>query len=107
MNTKIFKPGDIYTELRGDPPDLMAYFDDLYWRSAGTVGHNKLYLDENDKGPDDSVHGMEGVFIMYDPEKTFNKKKLNNLDIKDITPTVLNKYNLAAPSAMEGKIIGE
>ena len=107
MDTKIFKPENIYTELRGDPPDLMVYFDDLYWRSAGTVGHNKLYLDENDKGPDDSVHGMEGVFLMYDPGKTFSKKKLNNLDIKDIAPTVLNKYNLAVPSEMEGKIIGE
>ncbi len=105
MDTKVFKPEDIYTEPCGDPPDLLVYFDNFYWRSAGTVGHKKLYLDENDKGPDDSVHGMDGVFTMHDPEKTLSKKRLDNLDIRDIAPTVLNCFNLPIPTGMEGKKI--
>jgi predicted AlkP superfamily phosphohydrolase/phosphomutase len=40
-------------------PDLIFYFDNLFWRSAGTIGHNTMYLSENDIVPDDSVHWMD------------------------------------------------
>ncbi|MFX1279840.1 MAG: alkaline phosphatase family protein, partial [Promethearchaeota archaeon] len=55
MDTKIFKPEELYDIIRGDAPDLMVYFDDLNWRSAGTVGYDTMYLTENDTGPDDAV----------------------------------------------------
>lgn len=105
MDTQVFKPEKLYSELHGDPPDLLVYFDNLYWRSAGTVGHGKLYLDENDKGPDDSVHGMDGIFIMHDSEGALSRRKLEGLDIRDVAPTVLEWLNLPVPSEMEGKIV--
>ena len=45
----------------------MVYFDDLYWRSAGTLGWGTKFLLENDTGPDDAVHAQEGMYILYDP----------------------------------------
>ena len=51
MRNQVFDPDRIYGIARGDKPDLMVYFDDLNWRSAGTVGHDSLYLFENDTGP--------------------------------------------------------
>jgi predicted AlkP superfamily phosphohydrolase/phosphomutase len=66
----VLRPEEIYPEVRGDPPDLMAYFDDLSWRAAGTVGWDTPFLPENDRGPDDAVHDWHGVFTIYDPEGT-------------------------------------
>ncbi|MFQ6039202.1 MAG: alkaline phosphatase family protein, partial [Candidatus Aminicenantales bacterium] len=54
--TKIIKPQEYFPVHNGDYPDLMVYFDDLFWRSAGTLGHGTMYLLENDTGPDDAVH---------------------------------------------------
>ncbi|MFX1419565.1 MAG: alkaline phosphatase family protein [Promethearchaeota archaeon] len=104
MNTKIFKPEELYEDIRGDPPDLLVYFDDLNWRSAGTVGYESMYLDENDTGPDDAVHDWFGVYIIYDPIKKIGK----NLGIKsilDIAPTSLKILGVNIPNDMEGNII--
>ncbi|MCP2603987.1 alkaline phosphatase family protein, partial [Candidatus Aminicenantes bacterium AC-708-M15] len=101
--TKVFKPSDLYPEYRGDYPDLMVYFDDLYWRSAGTLGHPTLYLPENDTGPDDAVHAQEGIYIIYAPWK--NVKERKDAHILDIAPTVLNLMDIPIPEDMEGKPI--
>jgi predicted AlkP superfamily phosphohydrolase/phosphomutase len=83
----------------------MVYFVDLDWRSAGTLGHDSLYLSENDTGPDDSVHSMEGVFIYRSPNggKT---GEAGVLHIEDIAPTILNLFDVPIPKDMEGHPIG-
>lgn len=63
-DTKVYYPEDIYT-AKGDKPDMIVYFDNLYRRSAGTLGHPSNYLPENDIGPDDAVHSEYGVFALY------------------------------------------
>ncbi|GAH52055.1 unnamed protein product, partial [marine sediment metagenome] len=88
----------------GDAPDLMVYFDDLNWRSAGTVGYDTMYLDENDTGPDDAVHDYYGIFIIYDPKRKISKK-LSTQNILDIAPTALNILGVDIPKDLEGKII--
>lgn len=104
MNTKVFKPEEVYSEINGDPPDLMVYFDDLSWRSAGTVGYDSMYLKENDTGPDDAVHDYYGIFIIYDPKKELGKD-LGIRNILDIAPTCLNILNIPIPKDMEGSLI--
>ncbi|MFX0186818.1 MAG: alkaline phosphatase family protein [Candidatus Hodarchaeota archaeon] len=104
MKTKVFKPERLYSKIRGDAPDLMVYFDDLNWRSAGTVGYDSMYLDENDTGPDDAVHDYYGIFIIYDPKKKIGKQ-LEPRNILDIAPTVLNIFGIAIPRDTEGKLI--
>jgi len=104
MKTKIFKPEDLYENVRGDAPDLLVYFDDLNWRSAGTIGYKSMYLDENDTGPDDAVHDYNGIFIINDPliEKG---KKLETKNILDIVPTILKIFGINIPEDLEGKCI--
>jgi len=104
MNTKVYKPEELYEIIRGDAPDLMVYFDDLNWRSAGTVGYDSIYLDENDTGPDDAVHDWYGVYIIYDPKKKIGKD-LGVKSILDIAPTSLNILRIEVPVDMEGNII--
>ena len=104
MNTKIYKPEELYNKVYGDAPDLMVYFDDLNWRSAGTVGYDSMYLDENDTGPDDAVHDYFGVFIISQLNKKIGKR-LEPKNILDIAPTILNIYGIQIPEDLEGKII--
>ena len=105
METKVYRPEELYPVCNGDKPDLMVYFDNLNWRSAGTIGHNTLYLSENDKGPDDSVHSKEGIFIFYDPQEDLGGRNIGKISIYDIAPTLLRKMNLSIPGDMEGRVI--
>ncbi len=97
----MLKPDEVFEECRGDPPDLMVYFDDLYWRSAGTMGYGNLYLPENDTGPDDAVHDKMGLYIYYDPKKDLGGEE--DLNILDVAPTLLKAMGLPIPGEMEGK----
>ena len=104
MDTKVYRPEELYEIIRGDPPDLMVYFDDLNWRSAGTIGYKSMYLKENDTGPDDAVHDYHGIFIIFDPKKKIGKD-LGTKNILDIAPTSLKILGIKIPEDMEGNII--
>jgi len=82
-NTKAYRPEELYPTCRGDKPDLIVYFDNLYWRSAGTLGWPSNYLPENDTGPDDAVHDWIGVFAIKDPEKTVSQGDKGRIRIED------------------------
>ena len=100
MKNMVFFPEEIYPECQGDVPDLMVYFDDLSWRSAGTIGHGRIYLEKNDTGPDDAVHSKYGILIKYP-----NEKKKIRASIYDFAPTLLNTIGIKPPLHMEGKVI--
>ncbi len=101
--TRIIKPQEHFEVLEGDYPDLMVYFDDLYWRSAGTLGHGTKYLPENDTGPDDAVHAQDGIYVLFDPREKGGRRL--DADILDIAPTVLDRLAIPVPAEMKGKII--
>jgi predicted AlkP superfamily phosphohydrolase/phosphomutase len=102
MDVQALRPEELYSIALGDRPDLMVYFDDLNWRSAGTIGHETLYLSENDTGPDDSVHSMDGIFILFDPRRSYGEA-VEGMTIYDVAPTVLQLMGVAAPAQMEGR----
>jgi len=101
--TRVIKPQEYYEELEGEYPDLMVYFDDLYWRSAGTLGHGTMYLPENDTGPDDAVHAQHGIYILHDPKS--GRSGTRDADILDIAPTVLDIMGLAVPARLKGQVL--
>ncbi len=92
-NTKVYKPEKLYKTLKGDIPDLMAYFDDLAYRSAGTVGHNSLYLSENDTGPDDAMHDWFGIFIQKGKDIS-EKRDIGEISILSFKDRVLESFGL-------------
>ena len=101
--TKVIWPQEYFDEVNGEYPDLMVYFDDLYWRSAGTLGHGTMFLPENDTGPDDAVHAQEGIYILFDPKN--GKTGWRDAGILDIAPTVLDRLGIPVPADMKGKIL--
>ncbi len=93
-DNRVFYPEKIYPVTNGDKPDLMVYFDDLYWRAAGTLGHPSNYLKENDTGPDDAVHSEYGVFALALPEG--NRSSAAEFSIYDFTPLMLELLGFKA-----------
>ena len=63
LPTQVFRPQDLYSECRGIPPDLLAYFGHLKWRALGSIGHGSLYSSTNDTGADAANHAPYGIFI--------------------------------------------
>jgi predicted AlkP superfamily phosphohydrolase/phosphomutase len=103
LGVQVLDPREIYRELRGDAPDRMIYFGGLRWRSAGTVGHGRWFLEENDTGPDDSVHSLEGVYLIaadgvtggHGPEES----------ILDVAPTLQAILGVRPSHPMQGRPI--
>ncbi len=123
-NTIVHKPEEIYDDPQGEYPDLMVYFDDLSYRSAGSIGNHRLFLEENDTGPDGAVHDWNGAFIMYDKAESSNPAcgqvglevrsrdtmsyelgAMSQYNILDVAPTILDKFNLKLDGYYKGKII--
>ncbi len=100
INTRVFKPEEVYQKCRNIPPDLIAYFGDLYWRSVGSVGYDSIYTYDNDTGPDDCNHAEMGMFILKDGRQT--RGHVPTKSIYDIAPTVLNAFGIDIPDAMQG-----
>ena len=89
INTKVFKPEDIYTECNGIPPDLIVYYGDLFWRSIGSVGNRTIWASENDTGPDDANHSQYGIFIMRNGKSQYGVRR-EGVTLYDVAPTILN-----------------
>jgi predicted AlkP superfamily phosphohydrolase/phosphomutase len=104
IGTRVFKPQEIYPEVKGIAPDLIVYFGNLDWRSVGSIGLGTVHTFENDTGPDDANHAEYGIFIMYDPGGG-PKGKLEGLKLIDCAPTVLRLLGVDIPGDMEGKAI--
>ncbi len=104
INTRVFKPEEIYSECRNIPPDLIVYYGDLSWRSIGSVGHNTIWTDENDIGIDDANHAQHGIFVMSG-DNGYQFEKRENLKIMDVVPTVLDRMGIEIPFYMEGNVI--
>jgi predicted AlkP superfamily phosphohydrolase/phosphomutase len=104
LRPEIKIPAKIYREVRGDAPDLMVYFANLKWRSAGTLGHGSLFLEENDTGPDDSVHSFEGIYMMSPPAPSA-VGPAGPQKIQDIGATILTRMGQPLPPKMQGRPI--
>ncbi|HEX5416987.1 MAG TPA: alkaline phosphatase family protein [Chloroflexota bacterium] len=106
IGTQVFKPQDIYREVRGIPPDLIIHFGGLYWRSVGTIGKGEVYTFDNDTGPDDANHAEHGIFIVNDPRQYLGGQHLSGVQLMDFAPTVLDCFGINAPPEMLGRVVG-
>jgi predicted AlkP superfamily phosphohydrolase/phosphomutase len=105
LGTKAFKPQQLYQKVRGIAPDLLVYFADLAWRSIGTVGHGTLHTIDNDTGPDDANHAQYGMMIFYDPKNPQSGYQIENAQIYDILPSLLDRFGVTPPAGLRGKVL--
>lgn len=104
LKNLIATPQELYDDPQGDYPDILAFFGDLAWRPGGTIGHNKIYIHENDTGPDDGVHDWNGVYALWQPDKKGCGQQDEN-SILDVAPTILDYFGVSIPKDFKGKII--
>jgi predicted AlkP superfamily phosphohydrolase/phosphomutase len=102
LGTRVYKPEEVYREVRNVAPDLIVHFGDLYWRSIGGVGYPSIHTRENDTGPDGCNHALYGAFILAASNSPI-QGEIQNLGILDISPTLLEIAGYEIPSTMQGK----
>jgi predicted AlkP superfamily phosphohydrolase/phosphomutase len=102
LGTKVLKPQDVYTEVRGVAPDLIVYFGDLEWRSVGSVGNPSLYTYENDTGPDGANHDRTGIFAMRGLAGQ-PMGEVSGMNLVDVGPTIHKLYDIEAPEGVVGR----
>jgi predicted AlkP superfamily phosphohydrolase/phosphomutase len=102
MGTLVFRPSEIYREVRNVAPDLIVHFGGLFWRSIGGVGYESLHIQENDTGPDDCNHAQFGTFILRAPNLPL-RGEVEGMRLLDVAPTLLNLAGHAVPASMQGK----
>jgi predicted AlkP superfamily phosphohydrolase/phosphomutase len=101
LATAVYKPEDLYVEPRGVAPDLIVVFDDLYWRSVGTIGGDEgIQTLENDTGPDDANHAQDGLYIAAGPGIAAGVR--SDAHLLDVAPTVLEILGIPEPAGMRG-----
>jgi predicted AlkP superfamily phosphohydrolase/phosphomutase len=105
LDVDVKVPRNVYREIRGDAPDLMVYFGKTAWRSAGTIGYDGLFLDENDTGPDDSVHSFDGIYVVEGPRVGSGTTGPTE-NLIDIGPTILTMMGVPVPAEVQGRPIG-
>lgn len=103
INTRVFKPQEIYPQVRNVAPDLIIYFGNLAWRSVGSVGFDDIRTFENDTGPDDANHSQHGIFVMSN--SGLAPGEISGLHVMDMAPTVLRLFDVPIPEDMEGNSI--
>lgn len=91
----------IYQQVNGIAPDLIVYFGDLHWRAIGSLGYGRHWTFENDTGPDDANHAVEGMFIWHDPRMK-GQGQIANRQLMDIAPTLLHQLGVKIPADMQG-----
>jgi predicted AlkP superfamily phosphohydrolase/phosphomutase len=100
IGTRVYRPEDLYDHVEGVPPDLVVYFGDLHWRSAGTITNGPLHLRENDTGPDDANHAHEGLYVIAGDGIAPGRGEERR--IEDIAPTILRLLGEPVPEEMRG-----
>jgi predicted AlkP superfamily phosphohydrolase/phosphomutase len=103
LRTVVYRPEQIYRECRGVAPDLIVYFDDLAWRSVGTLGHGGVHTAGNDTGADGANHARYGLFIHYDPHRR-GCGRVDPRPLTDIGPAVMHTMGLPADPRMVGTV---
>ena len=105
IGTRVFYPEEIYRRCDNIPPDLIVYLGNLDWRSAGSVGHGRIHVFENDTGPDDANHAEEGVFMWHNRGKPFASASgpmREKISIYDVAPSILDFFSIDVPGDMIG-----
>lgn len=100
LKNRVVWPEHAYRVVRGLAPDLIVLFADLAWRSLGTLGHGRVWLQGNDTGVDEANHAQDGMYVLHGAGVPAGRLRGS---ILDVTPTLLDLMGLQGPGDLTGK----
>jgi predicted AlkP superfamily phosphohydrolase/phosphomutase len=106
LGTLVFKPEEVYRQVRNVAPDLIVHFGGLAWRSIGGVGYREVHVRENDTGPDDCNHAQHGAFILAGSNVPL-QGPVEGAHLLDMAPTLLELAGYDVPAIMQGRPLAE
>ncbi len=101
LDNTVIIPKERYAEVKGLPPDLMVYWDDLRLRSVGTVGHGTVFTASNDLGHDEANHARDGILVLGGAGVRA-EEEASCFEIRDVFATSMSVLGLEPPSGTTG-----
>jgi predicted AlkP superfamily phosphohydrolase/phosphomutase len=102
LKSRVFKPKEVFRNVRNVAPDLIVQLGELYWQSIGTVGHSKLHVRANESDPGGCSHSQYGMFILTAPNCPLSGE-YEGAGLLDIAPTLLDLAGFEIPETMQGR----
>ena len=102
LENKVHRPENLYPGANGLPPDLMLYAGGFSLRVAATLGWGRVWLEENDTGPDGANHAPLGIHVAAVKGAPLAQDGPRERDILDIAPSVLDWLGLGRPGGLAG-----
>lgn len=90
LGNVVLRPQDAFRATRGAPPDLLAFFGDLAWRSVAGLGE---IFATDDPGDDGCNHDWNGIFVMAGPGIPA-RGPVAGMQIADVAATILARFGL-------------
>lgn len=104
LGTRVMRPGEIYPEVTGFPPDLLVYAGNLRYRSLATLGLGQgLFTEDNDTGPDHANHAEHGIVLLHG--MGLDRGRRDDLSIYDVSPTLHEYFRLGDQPGQRGRPI--
>jgi len=87
LGALVFKPEEIYREVRNVAPDLIVHLGGQAWRPNGGVGYPTVHV-PNDSGRFGCNHAQHGAFVLASPHLS-PIGEIEGAHLLDIAPTLL------------------
>jgi predicted AlkP superfamily phosphohydrolase/phosphomutase len=94
LTTRVMIPEEIYGDCAPGAPDLTVYFDELRYRTLGSVGSADIALLKNDQGWDGANHDWDGIFIVRGTAAGLPAGPNPDLPLNQIMPMILKCFGL-------------
>jgi predicted AlkP superfamily phosphohydrolase/phosphomutase len=89
----------VYTGQGNYSPDIIVD-QSKGWHIAGGIGHAKVFSESHSWKAENK---RNGIFVFYG-EEFQTDKKINEIEILDIAPTLCHMYDLPIPEEMDGQV---
>jgi len=103
QRVKVFRREEIYSGKHLEAaPDLLFILDDYRYAQGITIGHDTIWAPPETSGG----HSLYGTFIACGPDIRQSTES-QNIEIYDITPTVLHMLGVPIPDDIDGKVLSK
>lgn len=102
LRVRAHRPRELYREVRGVAPELLAFFGDLDYRAIAPVGTDSIVQAEDDRRQDGCNHDWDGIFVAAGAGVEA-KGEMSSLSIHDVGPTILGLMGLDVPADWLGR----